>query len=215
MVQTDQRSPPSAFTREARQSGRSGQRNEPRWFRSLPNAISVLRLLLVPVGVWLAEDLRASRLAGDAHSAVPLALLLLGLGLSDLVDGWLARRYELTTETGATLDAVADKLAQFVFVSYFTFRPIPEMTALPIWFFALVFARDLALAIGLLTVRIREQHVSTQHQLHGKISSLMLSCVILSIVLELPEAVTAVGCGISAMMILASTAAYLTLRTRS
>jgi cardiolipin synthase (CMP-forming) len=186
-----------------------------RMFRSLPNAISILRVLLVPLGVWLAEDLRSTRLAGEAAPSTALALLLLGLGLSDLLDGWLARRYGLATNVGATLDAVADKLAQFVFVSYFTFREIPSLTALPIWFFAVVFARDLVLAIGLAVARLRGDRVSTEHRVHGKISSLLLSFVILSLVFDVPEAVTIIGCWISAASIAISTAAYVAQGARS
>ena len=167
--------------------------------RWLPNAISILRILLVPFGLWLAEMGYISL----------LALTLVGLGVSDLIDGWIARRFSVTSPVGATLDAVADKLAQVAFVSYFTFRDVPALNELPLWYFIIVLARDAALAIGYLTLRARHGSVDTEHRAHGKISSVVLFFVILSIVLQLPLLVTLVACAISAILIVVSTALYL------
>jgi phosphatidylglycerophosphate synthase len=177
--------------------------------RWVPNAISVVRILLIPIGLWVAESIRSARLEGEHAPSTLLALLLILLGVSDLVDGWIARRYGLITRVGATLDAVADKLAQVAFVSYFTFRDIPSLTALPLWFFTVVLLRDVLLAIGYFTLRAKRGSVDTEHRAHGKISSLLLFFVILSIALDLPPAVTIAGCWTSAAAIAISTAAYL------
>ena len=177
--------------------------------RWVPNAISIVRVLLVPVGLWLAESIRSQRIAGELAPSAVLAVLLMVLGISDLVDGWIARRYGITTRVGATLDAVADKLAQVAFVSYFTFRAVPSLTPLPLWYFATVLGRDVLLAIGYVTLKRKNGSVDTEHRVHGKISSMLLFFVILSIPLELPEAATIAGCWISAFAILLSTASYL------
>jgi phosphatidylglycerophosphate synthase len=66
--------------------------------RHLPNAISVLRLSSMPVLLWLAWN-GAER---------PFAWLLLAAGCSDLLDGWLARRYGWVSRVGALLDSAAD-----------------------------------------------------------------------------------------------------------
>ncbi|SDK43327.1 cardiolipin synthase [Microbulbifer yueqingensis] len=68
--------------------------------RYIPNCLSILRILLIPVIIWLAQD----------NWAVP-ALLAFSLGaLTDLLDGQLARRYRWHSQMGALLDPVADKL---------------------------------------------------------------------------------------------------------
>jgi len=64
----------------------------------LPNAISLARLLSTPLLGWLAYSGRTKTFA---------AVLLLALA-SDLLDGWLARRLESSTNTGALLDSLAD-----------------------------------------------------------------------------------------------------------
>ncbi len=175
----------------------------------MPNAISIVRLLLVPLGLWMTEEIRGARLAGETAPAVGLVVLLGILGISDLVDGWVARRYHATTHVGAILDAVADKVAQVAFVSYFTFRDVPGLTRLPLWFFAVVLLHDLLLATGYLVVRARRGFVVTEHRAHGKVSSLVLFFVILSIVLEAPYQLTIGGCMLSASLIVISTVGYL------
>lgn len=64
----------------------------------LPNAISLARLLSTPLLGWLAYSGRAGTFA---------AVLLLALA-SDLLDGWLARRLDASSNTGALLDSLAD-----------------------------------------------------------------------------------------------------------
>ena len=66
--------------------------------RYLPNLISVLRLTAVPVLIWLAWT--------GADRA--FAWLLVAAGLTDILDGWLARKYGWVSRAGALLDSTAD-----------------------------------------------------------------------------------------------------------
>ena len=144
----------------------------PRW---LPNAISALRIVLVPVWVLCAEW--ANR-AGEPESVAgvrPWAVaVLLAIGASDLVDGWVARRFALQSHLGATLDAVADKLAQVVVFTYLALRNGPAFAAVPPWFFGALIARDVVLLIGCGLVRWRRGRVHVEHRAHGKLTSLLL-----------------------------------------
>ena len=72
---------------------------------TIPNAISVVRLLCVPVFLWLLFG-RENRLGA--------ALLLGGLGATDWVDGYIARHFHQVSELGKILDPVADRLLFFV-----------------------------------------------------------------------------------------------------
>jgi len=64
-------------------------------------------------------------------------------GLSDLFDGWLARRYDWQTRFGSLADPAADKL--LMVASYLT---LAWLGYLPWWLFALVIGRDLVIVIG-------------------------------------------------------------------
>jgi cardiolipin synthase (CMP-forming) len=101
----------------------------PRWAgrMTIPNYITILRLLLVPFVVW-------SMLSGQQLAA------LLGFviaGLSDGVDGYIARRYDMKSELGTYMDPVADKL---LLVSVFIVLAYQDM--LPLWLVAMVVFRD-------------------------------------------------------------------------
>lgn len=68
---------------------------------TIPNGISVLRLLCVPVFLWLLFG-RENRLGA--------ALLLGGLGATDWVDGYIARHFNQVSNLGKVLDPIADKV---------------------------------------------------------------------------------------------------------
>lgn len=151
----------------------------PSW---LPNAISAARIALVPVWGLLAEGCRAAALAGGDPAPWRRAsvAVLLAIGLSDVGDGQLARRFGLTTRMGATLDAFADKLTQVALVTFLTFRGAPAFPELPLWFLVVLVGRDLLLGLGWLWARRRlHGDVEVVHRLHGKAASAVLFGVLL------------------------------------
>jgi len=70
---------------------------------TIPNLLSLFRLCLIPVIVWLY-------CAKKAHAAAGGVLLL--SGATDIADGYIARRFHMTSNLGKILDPVADKLTQ-------------------------------------------------------------------------------------------------------
>ncbi len=90
---------------------------------NLPNLITIGRILLVPVIVWAI----ASREMQIAF------LIFLIAGVSDAVDGFLAKRLGLTSDLGAHLDPLADKV---LIVSIYIALGITE--AIPRWIVILV-----------------------------------------------------------------------------
>ena len=108
-------------------------------WRTVPNAITVLRLLLVvPVVALLV------------HGAAPLLVLVLlvAFGASDWMDGYLARRLGQTSRTGALLDPVADRVGVVVIALAFVVTG-----HLSPWIAAVVAAADLVLGVAYLTAR--------------------------------------------------------------
>src|SRR5688500_13680779 len=67
---------------------------------NLPNLITLARILSVPVVVW----------AIAAHEMLLAFLLFAAAGVSDAVDGYLAKRFSMKSELGAYLDPLADKV---------------------------------------------------------------------------------------------------------
>lgn len=71
---------------------------------TIPNLLSLLRILLIPVIVYVYLGRKDVLLAG---------ILLAVACLTDLFDGWIARRFHMVSDAGKILDVIADKLMQF------------------------------------------------------------------------------------------------------
>jgi cardiolipin synthase len=95
---------------------------------SIPNLITLARILSVPVMVWAI-----------ASGEMLLAFVLFAVaGLSDAIDGFLAKRFGMASELGAYLDPLADKI---LLVSIYVTLGITG--AIPRWLVILVVSRDL------------------------------------------------------------------------
>jgi cardiolipin synthase (CMP-forming) len=107
--------------------------------RHLPNLICLIRIALVwPIAVALKR--------GD----MPLALVLfVAAGVSDALDGYLAKRFRWTSELGKVLDPLADKLLLVV-----VFVEAAWLELIPWWLTAAVVARDVMIGLGALVYRL-------------------------------------------------------------
>ena len=153
-------------------------RRAPAGWGWLPMALTVLRILLIPCFLWAAYG--CTQQADSSLAARWPALgILFGIGLSDLLDGWLARRWGLVTELGATLDAIADKLAQVACLAFFLGDHEPTFVRVPLAFFALILSRDLILGTGYLVLRRTAVEVDNQHRWHGRVSSALLFALVM------------------------------------
>ncbi len=110
----------------------------------VPNTITILRLLAVPVTVWLVLEGRMA----------PAFWLFVAAGVSDAVDGLIARSFRARTRLGAYLDPVADK-ALLVGV----FLALGYTDLLPGWLVGLVVLRDAVIIFGVwyLTMHLKER----------------------------------------------------------
>lgn len=69
----------------------------------LPNAITILRLFMIPVFIWIF-------FSDSAHPYAWALVVYLLAGVSDMLDGYLARKYDVVSVVGIVLDPLADKL---------------------------------------------------------------------------------------------------------
>ncbi len=125
---------------------------------TVPNLLSFFRLLLIPVFVCLYLK------GEDCWTA---AVLILS-GVTDVVDGFIARRFGQITDFGKALDPVADKLTQaamlFCLISRFPMMVVP---------FVLLLVKEAFAGIsGLIVIRKTGEVLGAQW--HGKLTTLML-----------------------------------------
>jgi cardiolipin synthase len=108
---------------------------------TVPNLVTTVRLLCIPVFVWLL-------LRGPGHRGwYPAALLLALLGATDGVDGFVARRFHQVSTVGKVLDPVADRLLLGVAAI-----SIIALGAVPLWLGLLAVGREALVAAGFLAV---------------------------------------------------------------
>ncbi len=102
---------------------------------TIPNLISIIRLAMVPFIVWTLLD-------GQTMLAFSLFVVV---GISDGVDGFIARKFNQQSELGAYLDPLADKtllMTMFVALGY--------MEAIPLWLVVIVLTRDVLILAGVM-----------------------------------------------------------------
>jgi cardiolipin synthase len=126
---------------------------------TLPNALSVLRLLGVPLFLWL--------LLGPQADGWALVVLVVS-GLTDWLDGKLARWLDQGSRLGALLDPAADRLYIVSALIALALRGI-----VPVWLVALLLGRELVLGVALLVLR-RYGYPPLQVHYLGKAATLLL-----------------------------------------
>ena len=136
-------------------------------WKALPNIITIARLIAVPVVVWLFLTDR-----------VTVAFwVFVGAGLSDAVDGYLAKRLDARSVLGSYLDPLADKLLLIA-----VFMLLGRGGFLPLWLVVLIVARDAALmGISFLVVR-NDRETAMKPLMISKLNT-MLQIVLAGLVL--------------------------------
>lgn len=126
--------------------------------RDIPNLITSLRILLVPPFLWL--------LLQERYGA---ALLLFTVaGVSDALDGFLAKHYGWTSELGGLLDPLADKLLLIGAI-----LALGWLRELPVWLVALVILRDVVIVTGAVGYHLMVERVQASPLLISKLNTLM------------------------------------------
>lgn len=140
----------------------------PSWFASLPNFITIGRLVLTPVAIMMIADARW-RMA---------FLIFVVAGVSDAIDGWLAKTFSLQSELGAVLDPLADKaLIISIFVT------LAVIGQAPVWLAVLIVARDTLILGGVGVSWFLGRPIAVRPHLISKVTTaaqLALAALVLS-----------------------------------
>lgn len=151
----------------------AGATNDSRWrqaVRQLPNLVTIARFALVFPTAWLLW-----------HNQIVAALVLILVGgLSDAVDGELARRFDWRTRFGAIADPAADKLLVVV-----VFIVLAVQGHLPVWLLVLVVGRDLVIVSGALAYRILFGELEMEPTLLSKVNTALQIVVLLLVLVHI------------------------------
>lgn len=146
------------------------QTNSSQQIFTLSNFLSLARIfLLIPILYYL-------HLGQEQPSANLTALILMLIGaVTDILDGWLARKMKQVTNLGRILDPIADKIGIGI---VFLFLALTR-NDFPLWFVLVVIARDVLIFFTGLLIRIRHHFVFESNMI-GKITVTILFLYLIS-----------------------------------
>ena len=125
---------------------------------NIPNMLTLLRIIMTPVIVYMV-------LTGEAWTAV---ILMVIAGITDMLDGAIARYFDQRTSVGGYLDPIADKIMLIsLIVSLFFMGQVPLFV-----FLAIVF-RDIIIVLGAITYEMLTHQLTMQPSLISKATTLM------------------------------------------
>lgn len=114
---------------------------------TLPNLITAVRIAVCPLIFWLA-------VAPGVGERLWAFVLFVAAGVSDVWDGWLARKYGWITDVGKLLDPIADKLLlAATFIPFYLISRrgpewyVPLWGPLPLWVVLVIFGRELLITV--------------------------------------------------------------------
>ena len=123
---------------------------------SIPNIITLTRILLVPIIVWAIAS-------GEMEIAFAIFIVA---GVSDAVDGFLAKRFNMTSELGALLDPLADKaLLVSIYIA------LGLWGALPHWIVILVVSRDIMIVAAVIVSWLFDKPVEMKPLMVSKLNT--------------------------------------------
>jgi cardiolipin synthase len=123
---------------------------------SIPNIITLGRIILVPVIVWAIVS---------SQMEIAFAIFVIA-GVSDAVDGYLAKRFNMSSELGALLDPLADKaLLVSIFVALGIWGAVPR------WLVILVVSRDIMIVTAVIVSWLLDKPVAMKPLMVSKLNT--------------------------------------------
>jgi len=159
------------FTQLGMVDDRNGQ---PHQSLLLPNGLSFARIALAPLVIWPCLQVSVHAVTGPIF-----ALFLAALTVSDLLDGWIARRQDICTRLGGMLDVIADMaLLTFLAVGLYLAGVIPGPLL------AMLVVRYPVFLIVVVTLSFAQGPASMQATLIGKMTTFAVSVVLLAVTFQ-------------------------------
>ena len=135
----------------------------------IPNILTLSRIGAAPILILLLRD--------ENYSAA--LVLFIAAGITDGLDGWIAKRYNCTSQLGARLDPIADKV---IIVSAYIMLVI--LGLIPFWLVTLVIFRDLVIVGGYLVLSTLDGHVSIEPTMTSKTNTLFQILLVIVALVE-------------------------------
>jgi cardiolipin synthase len=135
---------------------------------TIPNLLTLLRLCLIPVF-----------LVTSFHGEYTIAFaIFISAAATDILDGWIARRFNQKSRLGAVLDPLADKGLMITGYLYYTLAPNLPRVTIPVWLTFVVFIRDFLIITFAYLLYTRVQVKRFPPSWAGKMSTVLQAATI-------------------------------------
>ena len=125
-------------------------------FKHVPNIITIIRFLLIPLIIIFAIQ--------DNYIATIIVLTI--SGITDILDGFIARRFDLISDFGKLMDPLADKATQITILGVLSIQKI-----IPLWILIIVLLKEFLMVAGASFLYGKELVVSSKW--YGKLSTVL------------------------------------------
>ena len=132
-------------------------------FKHVPNALTITRFILIPFIV----------IALVKNDYITTFILLTTSGLTDVLDGFIARKFNFISNFGKLIDPLADKSTQVAILTTLALKEI-----IPIWLIFIIFLKEFAMIAGASFLYGKELVVSSKW--YGKLSTVLFYVAIVS-----------------------------------
>jgi len=155
---------------------------------TLATRITVFRILMIPLYAWLAVSYGRSVAAGSPEESHRLAAMgiFLAAGLSDALDGWIARRFQQHSRLGRILDPLADKCLMLTALIVLNLHPWSAQHWIPWWFATVVVLRDVLSSLAAWAIARRHGRVQIVPHWTGKLATVLQLLALGWVMLQLP-----------------------------
>lgn len=140
---------------------------------TLPNVITFFRILLIPIYLFIFYS-------GYENRVLLSGLIFILAGVSDVADGYIARRYNLESKLGALMDPFADKLMSFTVLFTFT-----SLGLIPVWVLIPMLIKEIVMILGGGLLYLKHKRSVIPSNKFGKIATFSLYASILSIITKM------------------------------
>jgi len=139
---------------------------------NIPNILTIIRIILVPVYLHVFYNLENILFAG---------LVFALAGITDALDGRIARKYNMTSKLGAALDPLADKLMTFAVLISFT-----SIELIPLWAVLILGIKEVLMILGAVILYLFKEKRVLPSNKFGKSATVFFYITISTIVLKVP-----------------------------
>lgn len=141
---------------------------------NIPNILTLLRFLLIPVFIYVFYS-------GAENSIILAFYVFLLAGITDVLDGYIARKYNVITKWGQAMDPLADKLMQITVLACLTHRQY-----IPLWVILVIGAKETLLIFGSMVLYYCGNKLVIPSNNFGKTATVFFYGAIFAVVFQMP-----------------------------